>query len=535
MSHDTKRLKTNNGIKKSIIDSTSVEYIINGPFRSIKPYYYTYKTYCKERWRNKLLIDILSSEFRLFTKQHYINTIKKGLVLINDNIANLESYVKNGDFIKHTTHRHEPIVSSGKINIVYQDDDILIVDKPAGLPVHPTGRYNYNSLTQILKFENNIIANPCNRLDRLTSGLMIMGKNPKGCDKMVQLLKTHSISKIYIARVIGEFPINELMIDKPILTYDPKLSLNIINEKDGKLSITKFKRLYYDSNSNTSLVLCEPKTGRTHQIRVHLQYLGHAIVDDPIYSNEFVWGEKLGFNNEYDILKVRDNLSKIGKSENSSSWLNEKNNLGKGEILSGLECEECGIELYSEPIESELGISLHCLGYESNDSNLEFSYYSKELPKWVDNLLDFHMKLALKEAEKCPATKTSFRVGAILTYKGEIISKGYSNELPGNTHAEENCINKYLQKYNNLPIGCELFTTMEPCIKRLSGKKSCTNIILENKEFIKTIFVGCKEPDKFIKMENNTKKTLINENLNYFILNKFKDEAIKIAEYGNDK
>jgi pyrimidine deaminase RibD-like protein len=106
------------------------------------------------------------------------------------------------------------------------------------------------------------------------------------------------------------------------------------------------------------------------------------------------------------------------------------------------------------------------------------------------------MNLALTEAKKCAPTSTAFCVGAILTTaSGDIISTGYSREHPGNTHAEQVCLDK-LQ--GSVPEGAVLYTTMEPCSERLSGNKPCTNRILENGN-IRTVYVGVVETGTFVE------------------------------------
>jgi tRNA pseudouridine synthase 9 len=122
--------------------------------------------------------------------------------------AGLDTIVSNGDMISHTMHRHEPPVTDQPIGVVYEDDDIIAISKPAGVPVHPTGRYNYNSVTEIMKHERgpDFVPMPCNRLDRLTSGLMFIAKTRDAADRFMKQLKERSIRKQYVARVKGEFP-----------------------------------------------------------------------------------------------------------------------------------------------------------------------------------------------------------------------------------------------------------------------------------------------------------------------------------------
>ncbi|KAJ9059604.1 hypothetical protein DSO57_1000563 [Entomophthora muscae] len=106
-----------------------------------------------------------------------------------------------------------------------------------------------------------------------------------------------------------------------------------------------------------------------------------------------------------------------------------------------------------------------------------------------------YMRLAVEQAKKCKPASGAYSVGAVLVKDGEIISAGYSRELEGNTHAEECALIKLASP--KCAVGATLYTTMEPCSTRLSGKKSCTDRVLENK--ISNVIIGIKEPPNFVK------------------------------------
>lgn len=145
----------------SASDETTIEeettqgskYVIDGALRRVPPYYFTYLTFCKMRWRDRNLLEVFSSEFRDKDRQYYKEAIEGGQVTINQKVANLETIVRNGDQISHRTHKHEPPVTSRKIKIVYEDDELVVIDKPSGIPVHPTGRYRFNTVVMVLKHE----------------------------------------------------------------------------------------------------------------------------------------------------------------------------------------------------------------------------------------------------------------------------------------------------------------------------------------------------------------------------------------------
>lgn len=330
-------------------------------------------------------------------------------------VATTAHIVKNGDVISHTLHRHEPPVTALPISVLFEDNDMIVINKPSGVPVHPAGRYNYNSVVEIMRAERGHQFNPlpCNRLDRLTSGVMFVAKNPKAAEKLSLQISGRTVRKEYVARVRGEFPAETVVCDQPILQVSPKLGLNRVRAS-GKTARTVFKRLEYypptldEEVQNMSLeesklaevrpwlkkggysiVRCLPVTGRTHQLRVHLQFLGHPIGNDPIYCNQRVWGDTLGAN-DADASKDTDEdiitrLSRMGKSEVADAVayhdeMVDDYNKKKAEKMSGELCEVCETPLYTDPGEQELSLWLHSLRYE--DAGGTWSYVSP-LPAWA--------------------------------------------------------------------------------------------------------------------------------------------------------
>ncbi|KAI9368091.1 hypothetical protein BJX61DRAFT_537539 [Aspergillus egyptiacus] len=423
-----------------------VRYYFEGGLRRVHPYHYTYNTYCKERWRNRTLLDIFTSEFRDREPDYYKKALEGGHVCVNGQPARPDTVLKNGEVVSHTLHRHEPPVTGNDIGIIHETDDLLVIDKPAGVPVHSTGRYHYNSVIEILreKYGQQFIPRPCNRLDRLTSGVMFVGKTAKGADMMTLKLKARTIQKEYVARVKGKFPDGVTVVDQPIMSVSPKVGLNRVRAT-GKEAKTKFRRLayyppsapkkpaephaetqegvnarpatpptsYLNESEGYSIVHCLPLTGRTHQIRVHLQFLGHPISNDPIYSNRRVFGPDLGKNDDsaaHDT-EIIDRLMQMGRTElpDTVSYRThfttppllppgtdtsvveaimskeheaavEAYQKNKGERLSGQTCDVCGTELYTDPGVHELGIFLHAVAY--SDSLGEWLYRSK-MPSWA--------------------------------------------------------------------------------------------------------------------------------------------------------
>ncbi|KAH7921640.1 pseudouridine synthase [Leucogyrophana mollusca] len=264
--------------------------------KTIPPYWYPYTTMAKERWLGREILEIVSTEFRDRSAEYYRYALESGVTTINGKVAGPHTIVKNGDRIENVVHRHEPPVTSTPVKIILHDIErqFLVIDKPGSIPVHASGRYYRHSLVEILKNEFGYQKTyTINRLDRLTSGLMILPLTADLARSLSAEFINGTVRKEYVARCKGEFPEREIVCEEPLLTVDRQMGLNIVHP-EGKPARTIFKRIRYDANSDTSVVQCRPMTGRSHQIRVHLQYLGHPIPNDPVYSEVKIWGKNLG-------------------------------------------------------------------------------------------------------------------------------------------------------------------------------------------------------------------------------------------------
>lgn len=388
-------------------------YYFEHGLRKVAPYFYTYNTFCKSRWRGRELFEIYSSEFRDRPEAYYRRAIEAGSVMVNGKPAGLTHVVKDNDLISHTMHRHEPPVSGEPIAVLHEDDGLIVINKPAGIPVHPAGRYGYNSILEILKDErgDGFVPHPCHRLDRLTSGIMFIAKNPRAAEELRVQIMGRTVRKEYVARVIGEFPEEPVVCDQPILQISPKLGLNRVRA-NGKPARTVFQRLAYyppeagDASAPTvterdaegrpwvrkkgySIVRCLPITGRTHQLRVHLQFLGHPIQNDPIYANQKVWGFGLG-HGDADATRdtdedVMSRLSRMGKEEAADAvayhdeLVRDYENR-KAELMTGSNCAVCDAPLYTDPGLQELSLWLHSLRYQASGG--EWAYVTP-LPAWA--------------------------------------------------------------------------------------------------------------------------------------------------------
>eukprot|EP01035_Chromulina_nebulosa_P018667 gene18667-24413_t len=161
--------------------------------------------------------EVLTEEYAAHNKEYWIRAIKYGNVKINHRIIDINYKFRNSDLFSHKTHRHEPPIS-GNIVFVGENEELVAISKPATLPVHACGAYRYNSLMLILKQEPVIENQPnlhlVHRLDRLTSGLMILAKSKEVAAKMAKIIQDRETKKTYLARVKGRFPASLSNISK---------------------------------------------------------------------------------------------------------------------------------------------------------------------------------------------------------------------------------------------------------------------------------------------------------------------------------
>ncbi len=173
------------------------------------------------------------------------------------------------------------------IKIVYEDSNILVINKPYGVSIHPSANCLYKTLTHWLRlsFPGQKI-NPCHRIDKETSGLVICAKNRLFEAKIKGLFMRGGVKKTYLAVVEGQF-VQAQIINKPLALQGSRglVAIRMIEDPKGKEATTKIRPFLYSKKRQRSLVFCRPYTGRQHQIRAHLSLIGHAIIGDKIYCH----------------------------------------------------------------------------------------------------------------------------------------------------------------------------------------------------------------------------------------------------------
>ena len=219
--------------------------------------------------------------------------IKDGLVLVNGNKVSNSYTVKLNDEIEVNDDLNYDInvePEDIKLDIVYEDDDLLIINKASGMVVHPAPGHYTGTLVNALLFyfgkeaTTNLRPGIVHRLDKDTSGLMLVAKNDEMLEKLSNMISTKNVERKYLAIVDGLIKHDTGTIDAPIGRDINDRQKMAVTDKNAKEAITHFKVL--ERFTNNTLIECILETGRTHQIRVHLAYIGYPVTNDPAYNKK---------------------------------------------------------------------------------------------------------------------------------------------------------------------------------------------------------------------------------------------------------
>lgn len=216
-----------------------------------------------------------------------------GLILVNSKKEKSSYKLEiNDEIIVHDFPKEEStlIPEDIPLEIVYEDDDILLINKPVGLVTHPGSGNKEHTLANALKFYSDSLSSLngefrpgiVHRLDKDTAGLMVVAKNDKAHAFLAEQLKDHTLGRHYYALVLGSISEEMGEIIAPIGRDKSNRLKMAVDLKNGKEAVTNFtvKKRY----NGYTLIECVLKTGRTHQIRVHLNYINHPVVGDPLYG-----------------------------------------------------------------------------------------------------------------------------------------------------------------------------------------------------------------------------------------------------------
>ena len=235
--------------------------------------------------------DVLKNYF-LVSSRLLLKLKNNNCVFLNNKKCSINSTISLGDIISFSLHYEEDnsniVATNIPLNIVYEDDFLLIINKQPNVAIHPSMLHYDNSLSNGVKFYFDSIGlkkkiRPVNRLDRNTSGLVIFAKNEYVQEFLIKQMQNNNFSKEYLAILEGILDEKQGTINAPIARKKDSIIERCVDES-GDFSITHYKVIkeFY----NLSLVNFKLETGRTHQIRVHSSYIGHPILGDDLYGNK---------------------------------------------------------------------------------------------------------------------------------------------------------------------------------------------------------------------------------------------------------
>ena len=242
----------------------------------------------------KMRIDKYLAEELSISRSQVAKQIENGCFLINGVVAKASDDVKDGSVIERIKEYHEDldiVPEDIKLDIVYEDDDVILINKPSDMVVHPgSGNFHGTMVNALLHYTKSL--SDCNgderpgivhRIDKDTSGLILVAKNNEAHRILAKDFETKRVQRKYIALVDGVLPHNHITIDAPI-GRDNNNRQKMAVKEGGKNAITHVNVI--KRYSRYTLVECVLETGRTHQIRVHMAYIGYPIHNDPVYNKK---------------------------------------------------------------------------------------------------------------------------------------------------------------------------------------------------------------------------------------------------------
>jgi len=272
---------------------------------------------------NDMRVDILINKREpLISRTRIKNLILKENLKLNDEVIKTPSKkVNEGDKLSLQIPKPEEASLKPynyKLEIIYEDEHLLVINKPAGIIMHPgAGNYNKTIVNALIHYDKNSLSNIGNelrpgivhRIDKNTSGLVVIAKNNETHENLSQQFHEHTITRVYQLLIWGKLRPSSGKIDTFITRSSKNRQHMEVSRSKGKRAITNYKTIEIFENNKTptlSLVDCKLKTGRTHQIRVHMTHLGNSIVGDDKYKKKYKKIKNID-------LKLENSISKLNR------------------------------------------------------------------------------------------------------------------------------------------------------------------------------------------------------------------------------
>lgn len=249
-----------------------------------------------ENWMDERIDKFLSAQLPEQSRSYLQKIIKEGSVLVNGSPVKASYRMDDQDEVAiDLPELKEPEIEAENIplDILYEDDDLLMVNKPKGMVVHPSAGHTTGTLVNAVMYHCkedlsgiNGVMRPgiVHRIDKDTTGVLVICKNDKAHNFVAEQLKEHSITRKYRAIVNGVIKEDEGTVNAPIGRHPTERKKMAINEKNGKHAVTHYRVL--ERFANHTYIECQLETGRTHQIRVHMASLHHPLLGDTVYGSQ---------------------------------------------------------------------------------------------------------------------------------------------------------------------------------------------------------------------------------------------------------
>ena len=280
----------------------------------------------------------ISKKYKFLSRTKIKNLILKNKLKINDNIVKDPARkIKKEDNIILELEEEKKLSLKPfdyKLNILFEDEDLIVLNKSAGISIHPgAGNYDNTIVNALIKYNGRNLSNIgenfrpgiVHRIDKDTSGLIVIAKNNFSHIGLSEQFKKHSINRVYLAMVWGKLRPSSGRIENYIRRSEKNRQLMKVSKLKGKKAITNYRTLEIFENNNCptfSLVECKLETGRTHQIRVHLSDKGNFILGDKHYKKKF---KKIKNINKH-LSKILENLNRQFLHASSLGFIHPRTN-----------------------------------------------------------------------------------------------------------------------------------------------------------------------------------------------------------------